>query len=149
MFLVEKLLQSRQSSEDFLCTMQYIETDLQQLQIKLRHEPRSAADALEAEYSAAAKAKQARRPIGFELRTDARPGEPRTGGAAAAPDHAGAGSDGPPVDPIRRLKKRRKDGRRTVVVRARHSSDVPSSHSKRQCSWVLLQACDVAFKALG
>ena len=42
--------------------MQYVETDLQKLQIKLKTEPRSTHEALEAEYAAAARAKPVRRP---------------------------------------------------------------------------------------
>ncbi len=48
--------------------MQYTEIDAQQLQIKLRHEPRPAAEGIEAEYLAAARAKPGRRPLGFEVR---------------------------------------------------------------------------------
>lgn len=47
---------------------QYAEIDAQQLQVKLRHEPRSAADAIEADYAAAARAKPGRRPLDFEVR---------------------------------------------------------------------------------
>lgn len=52
--------------------MQYIETDLQRLQMKLKVEPRHLHEAIEAEYAAAAKAKPVRRPI--EL-------DPKSGGA--------------------------------------------------------------------
>lgn len=47
--------------------VQYAEIDTQQLQIKLRHEPRSAAEKIEADYAAAARAKPGKRPVGFEV----------------------------------------------------------------------------------
>jgi hypothetical protein len=49
------------------CCLQYAEIDAQQLQVKQRHEPRSAMEAIEADYSAAARAKPGRRPLGFEV----------------------------------------------------------------------------------
>lgn len=52
--------------------VQYIETDLQRLQMKLKVEPRHMHEAIEAEYAAAAKAKPVRRPL--ELDPSAKPG---------------------------------------------------------------------------
>ncbi len=54
--------------------MQYIETDLQRLQMKLKVEPRHLHEAIEAEYAAAAKAKPVRRPIDLDP-------SPKSGGA--------------------------------------------------------------------
>lgn len=47
-------------------SMQYVETDLQRLQMKLKVEPRHLHEAIEAEYAAAAKAKPVRRPIDLD-----------------------------------------------------------------------------------
>lgn len=46
--------------------MQFNEVDMQQLQLRLRHEPHTATEAVMQEYLAAAKAKPPHRPIGFE-----------------------------------------------------------------------------------
>ncbi|KAL4429854.1 hypothetical protein ABPG77_010971 [Micractinium sp. CCAP 211/92] len=51
----------------------YVETDMQQLQIKQRHEPREAQEQIEAEYAAAAKSKNPKRPIGFDKLPEAAP----------------------------------------------------------------------------
>ena len=53
--------------------MVYIETDMQQLQIKQRHEPRSEQEAIEQEYANAAKNKNPKRPIGLEGIPEASP----------------------------------------------------------------------------
>lgn len=53
--------------------MLYVMTDWQQLQIKQRHEPRGSQDAIEAEYQAAAKVKNPKRPIGFDHLPEAAP----------------------------------------------------------------------------
>lgn len=42
--------------------MQYVETDLQKMQMKLKTEPRGMHEAIETEYAAAARAKPVRRP---------------------------------------------------------------------------------------
>ena len=41
--------------------------DAAQLQLKLRHEPRSAVEAIEAQYAEHARQKPGRRPLGFEV----------------------------------------------------------------------------------
>lgn len=46
--------------------MQYVETHLQRLQMKLKVEPRQLHEAIEADYMAAAKAKPVRRPLDLE-----------------------------------------------------------------------------------
>ncbi|PRW60332.1 enhancer of polycomb 1 isoform A [Chlorella sorokiniana] len=51
----------------------YVETDMQQLQIKQRHEPRPVHEQVEVDYSAAARAKNPKRPIGFDKLPDAAP----------------------------------------------------------------------------
>ncbi|PSC68541.1 enhancer of polycomb 1 [Micractinium conductrix] len=51
----------------------YVETDMQQLQIKHRHEPRAAVEQIEAEYAAAARGKNPKRPIGFDRLPEAAP----------------------------------------------------------------------------
>jgi hypothetical protein len=56
-----------------LLCVQYVETDLQRLQMKLKVEPRHLHEAIEAEYMAAAKAKPVRRPI--DLDPAPKPGE--------------------------------------------------------------------------
>ncbi len=57
--------------------LQYVETDMLQLQLKQRHEPRHVQEALEGEYAAAARMRpqkgDTRRPIGFEGLPDAAP----------------------------------------------------------------------------
>jgi enhancer of polycomb-like protein len=53
--------------------MAYVATDLQQLQIKQRFEPRSTQEAIEQEYLAAAKNKGVKRPVGFEQLPEAAP----------------------------------------------------------------------------
>ena len=58
-----------------LClNLQYVETDLQKLQMKLKTEPRQAHEAMEAEYAAAARAKPVRRPP--DLDTSGKPSRP-------------------------------------------------------------------------
>lgn len=46
--------------------LQYVETDLQRLQMKLKMEPRQMHEVIEAEYAAAARAKPVRRPPDLE-----------------------------------------------------------------------------------
>ena len=52
--------------------MQYAGVDLQQYQIKMRHEPVQTREAIEAEYAAAIKltAKGGRRPVGFDAKSE-------------------------------------------------------------------------------
>ena len=54
--------------------LQYVETDLQKLQMELKTEPRQAHEAMEAEYAAAARAKPVRRPP--DLDTSGKPSGP-------------------------------------------------------------------------
>lgn len=58
--------------------MVYVETDMYQLQIKQRHEPRSAQEAIEQDYAAAARNKNPKRPIGFEAMPEAAPATTNT-----------------------------------------------------------------------
>lgn len=66
------------------CCPQYAQIDAQQLQVKQRHEPRSALEAIEADYSAAARAKPGRRPLGFEVGRRTIPGAPASWAVKAA-----------------------------------------------------------------
>lgn len=52
--------------------MQYVDVDLQQYQIKMKHEPRQLHDAVDAEYATAVKltAKGGRRPVGFDAKSE-------------------------------------------------------------------------------
>ena len=51
--------------------MQYADVDLQQYQIKMKHEPRHLHDAIDAEYAAAVKlTKLGRRPVGFDAKSE-------------------------------------------------------------------------------
>lgn len=52
--------------------MQYADVDLQQYQIKMKHEPRQLHDAIDTEYAAAVKltAKGGRRPVGFDAKSE-------------------------------------------------------------------------------
>lgn len=61
--LFEMLVKRERKKRDLV----YVETDMQQLQIKLRHESRSMAEKLEGEYLAAAKRGNVKRPVGFDL----------------------------------------------------------------------------------
>ncbi|KAL4437402.1 hypothetical protein ABPG75_004541 [Micractinium tetrahymenae] len=56
----------------------YVETDMQQLQIKQRHEPREALEQIDAEYAAAAKSKNPKRPIGLDRLPEAAPATTNT-----------------------------------------------------------------------
>lgn len=58
--------------------MVYVETDMYQLQIKQRHEPRGAQEAIEQDYAAAARNKNPKRPIGFEAMPEAAPATTNT-----------------------------------------------------------------------
>lgn len=52
--------------------MQYADVDLQQYQIKMKHEPRQLHDTIDTEYAAAVKltAKGGRRPVGFDAKSE-------------------------------------------------------------------------------
>lgn len=76
--------------------VQYVEVDLQQLQIKLKHEPRHLHEAIEADYTAAAKLR-GRRPIDFD-------GRGRTVNGVELP--YGPSPTAAPDMNMRRLKKR-------------------------------------------
>lgn len=54
------------SDPPYLSPLQYVETDMQQLQIKQRHEQRPVQEQVEVDYAAAARAKNPKRPIGFD-----------------------------------------------------------------------------------
>lgn len=71
-------------SSDYL-NMQYADVDLQQYQIKKKHEPRQLHDAIDAEYAAAVKltAKGGRRPVGFDAKSEK---AQREAEGAATPD---------------------------------------------------------------
>ncbi|KAK9817316.1 hypothetical protein WJX72_012553 [[Myrmecia] bisecta] len=89
--LLEWLARREKKKRDLV----YVEVDMQQLQIKLKHEPRHLHDGIEADYTAAAKAKT-RKPIDFE-------GPPRNSSASAA-ELA--------IEATKKQKKRRRDGRK-------------------------------------
>ncbi|KAK9843485.1 hypothetical protein WJX81_005242 [Elliptochloris bilobata] len=80
----------------------YVETDLQQLQIRQRHDPRQAQEAIEAQYAAAVRAKSVERPL---VLASAEPDKGREGDAR---EGAAVGGDAD----ASRLRKRRKDPRR-------------------------------------
>ena len=65
--------------------LQYADVDLQQYQIKMKHEPRQLHDAVDTEYAAAVKltAKGGRRPVGFDAKSEK---AQREAGGAATPD---------------------------------------------------------------
>jgi enhancer of polycomb-like protein len=67
--LFELLVRRERKKRD----MTYVVTDWQQLQLKQRHEPRAAQEAVEAEYQAAVKNKNPKRPVGFEKLPEAAP----------------------------------------------------------------------------
>ncbi|KAI3429860.1 hypothetical protein D9Q98_010171 [Chlorella vulgaris] len=67
--ILECLVKRERKKRDLV----YVETDMQQLQIKQRHEPRAMQEQIEAEYAAAARSKNPKRPIGFDRLPEAAP----------------------------------------------------------------------------
>ncbi|KFM29105.1 Enhancer of polycomb-like protein 2 [Auxenochlorella protothecoides] len=61
--LFEMLVKRERKKRDLL----FVATDLQQIQLKLRHEPRGRSEQIEEQYLAASKSKSVKRPLGFEL----------------------------------------------------------------------------------
>ncbi|EFN60164.1 hypothetical protein CHLNCDRAFT_133649 [Chlorella variabilis] len=67
--ILECLVKRERKKRDLV----YVETDMQQLQIKQRHEPRAQQEQIEGEYAAAVRGKNPKRPIGFDRLPEAAP----------------------------------------------------------------------------
>ncbi|KAL3160983.1 hypothetical protein ABBQ38_009373 [Trebouxia sp. C0009 RCD-2024] len=95
----------------------YADVDLQQYQIKMKHEPRHLHDAIDAEYAAAVKltAKGGRRPVGFDAKSEK---AHREAEGAATPDAMAA--------LVRKSKKRRRDPSRMQSISALPPPPLPT-----------------------
>ncbi|DBA94861.1 TPA: hypothetical protein ACH3X1_002399 [Trebouxia sp. C0004] len=95
----------------------YADVDLQQYQIKMKHEPRQLHDAVDTEYAAAVKltAKGGRRPVGFDAKSEK---AQREAGGAATPDAMAA--------LVRKSKKRRRDTSRIQSIAALPPPPLPT-----------------------
>lgn len=108
-FLIKRERKKRDST--------YAEVDLQQYQIKMKHEPRQLHDAVDAEYAAAVKltGKGGRRPVGFDAKSEK---AQREAEGAATPDALAA--------LVRKSKKRRRDTSRIQSIAALQPPPLPT-----------------------